>query len=1734
MSSSRSRSGLRPLQRVVTSRWDAHCLARLVALLSVLFILVSPLAGWVTPQPAGANHTNIKLPFVAGSSWYISQGYNTSAAQGGSHYNCGDAASGSQSCSQYWQYKYSLDFARPGGGTAGQTVLSPVNGTIRWIDLAYGGMSINLGDNYAVAFFHADLAPGLAAGQTVRQGQYLGTVAGPGGGGNGGWPHIHFTIWSTTDGGNWSRIAVPFTDEHSLEGVDFPASGDSNRNQHQGRQLTSSNVQITEVQTPGVPTLSSPPTGTTYQTSPAQPTLSWQAVAGATEYQVVINDGAMNSPWVSSTSWTTPQLGDGQYAWQVRARNSAGTSNLSPKWVFWVDPPPTDPPPPGPGDGELEVRLNTTAGNVGAGVTATGSGMGANETVRIYWDTQSSTAIASTTANGSGAFSVAFNVPEATGGNHTVIARGASTTRRTTATFRVNPALVRAPYQGPPGTPIDVTVRGFGGNETVRLTFISATGPVLGTTTTNARGTGTLRITMPEAASGWRDYTGVGLTSGLRAWGALLVQPIVTVSPTSGAPNATINLNAKGFPASRGVTAAWNKNTTNPGANVCSGTTNSSGNYSCSFRIPQSGAGSFPVVVTATDNTFASATVGVSGATAITVAPTSGRVGTDLTVNAGGFSAIEMVNFTWDSSSTVWQSQRADANGALLLRTTVPSLSTGAHTLRARGASSGRTVTAPFTVLSGAPTGDTSMIGPGTYAVTGTREGLVGGTTSNGHVIVPNDHFVALPACTASSCPWAMPGSIHPDLGRITDCGDNCYVRVTNPATDRCEVAPIWDVGPWFTNDNWWETVDRRNLNNLDSTVNILAQGYTGADAAMNGLDVGYGVSGRGRGISNKAYEVGNRAAIDIADGTWVDIGFAYGDGIGQVVVTLLWQTGEDHNAAARVCDGEDPPPTGDDARISISPLTGPPGTEIDVSGTGFRPNERVGVYWNSTYSTPLVTVTANSSGAFTTTIETPDDDEGRHLVAAKGQTSGWKASRSYTLEEPPPPAPDPDEEESRISIAPSSGPAGTTVSVTGAGFQPGESVKVSWDSSFAPALTTVRASSTGTFAASIRVPNDEDGRHLIVAKGLTSDWKASRTFTLGPFSATDDTRVSIDPLSGPVGTTIAITGTDFLPGETVRLHWDSTFSAEITAVTADGNGAFSGSIQVPEDTASRHLVVGMGETTGWKASRGYTLVPSLTSQPDGADAGATVDVDAQGFGASETIEIRWGDEDGDVVGSLTTDSRGSGTGEFQIPTGAAFGPASFVAVGTSSDVSATGTVVVTSAEPTISLAPTVGFSGDRVTITAAGYGPNEWVRVFWDDRTSYTSSGRTDAFGMATFSAAIPTMPSGDHTITLRGDDSDGSAAAPFRIDPAITLTPDSGPLGTRVSVAGKSWTPGASVTLYWLRAGSETGPVVCTGSPSSTGSFWCSFDVPSGSSGESFSVSAVSGQLSASADFTIGSFSAQTALASDGTDVPTPDTSPPADPVTPTPEPTETPTDTPTPDDTPVEEPSTTPEPTESPTETPTETPTTEPSEEPTREPTPTPTDAPTEVPTEEPTGVPTEVPTPTPTPEPVPREVVAYAVSDASVSAVAPDDVQPPDQIGSLPAGGADGAVAFVTFQVEGIAAGTVINAQLILTPVGDVGAPGGVVGVIPGYWADEASLTYNTAPVAGNAPALRADGSAAAIDWAEPWVEVAIDVSGTVTADGLVTFVVSGAPDQVIALASRESGAPARLVITVIDQ
>lgn len=146
---------------------------------------------------------------------------------------------------------------------------------------------------------------------------------------------------------------------------------------------------------------------------------------------------------------------------------------------------------------------------------------------------------------------------------------------------------------------------------------------------------------------------------------------------------------------------------------------------------------------------------------------------------------------------------------------------------------------------------------PHTYSIFATREGLVGGTTANGHVIERRDHFVALPS-TRSLSPKRR--------------GDYS-VQVCSPDTGRCAFAPVWDVGPWNIHDDYW------NPPSVRQRWTDLSQGMPEAEAAYyDGYNDGKDGSGR---------EVLNPAGIDLADGTfWDAVGLRDN---AWVDVTYLW-----------------------------------------------------------------------------------------------------------------------------------------------------------------------------------------------------------------------------------------------------------------------------------------------------------------------------------------------------------------------------------------------------------------------------------------------------------------------------------------------------------------------------------------------------------------------------------------------------------------------------------------------------------------------------------------------------------------------------------------------------------------------------------------------------------------------------------------------------------------------------
>ncbi|GAA1575968.1 MULTISPECIES: hypothetical protein [Kribbella] len=163
----------------------------------------------------------------------------------------------------------------------------------------------------------------------------------------------------------------------------------------------------------------------------------------------------------------------------------------------------------------------------------------------------------------------------------------------------------------------------------------------------------------------------------------------------------------------------------------------------------------------------------------------------------------------------------------------------------------------------------TIQAAPLTSHVYATREGLVGGTTANGHVIASRDHFVALPSRRG-----------------LSGNGSGTYSVKVCTAT-RCAFEPVWDVGPWNTKDDYWNPSSTREM------WTDLPQGKPEAQAAyQNGYNGGKDQFGR---------TVANPAGIDLADGVFWDA-LKLADN-GWVDVTYLW-TGDGGRGTVSISSG--------------------------------------------------------------------------------------------------------------------------------------------------------------------------------------------------------------------------------------------------------------------------------------------------------------------------------------------------------------------------------------------------------------------------------------------------------------------------------------------------------------------------------------------------------------------------------------------------------------------------------------------------------------------------------------------------------------------------------------------------------------------------------------------------------------------------------------------------------------
>ncbi len=163
-------------------------------------------------------------------------------------------------------------------------------------------------------------------------------------------------------------------------------------------------------------------------------------------------------------------------------------------------------------------------------------------------------------------------------------------------------------------------------------------------------------------------------------------------------------------------------------------------------------------------------------------------------------------------------------------------------------------------------------------------------------------------------------------------------------------------------------------------------------------------------------------------------------------------------------------------ADLSVSPPSGYFGSNLMFAGSGFGPNESVKICVSGVGSAVLASAVADSGGSFTASARATQSEYGPRVFVGAGQQSGKLAAANFSVG-------------TRMILDPDSGPPGTTVTVTGYGFNALEKINVIWAASRTVAGKTssdIHGTIDGSAAVTFTVPLEAaPGANVVVGRDV-------------------------------------------------------------------------------------------------------------------------------------------------------------------------------------------------------------------------------------------------------------------------------------------------------------------------------------------------------------------------------------------------------------------------------------------------------------------------------------------------------------------------------------------------------------------------------------------------------------------------------------------------------------------------
>jgi len=651
------------------------------------------------------------------------------------------------------------------------------------------------------------------------------------------------------------------------------------------------------------------------------------------------------------------------------------------------------------------------------------------------------------------------------------------------------------PYFVTIGSQVYVSGTGLTGSGAAAIRFGSATN------TTN-------QITIPanriNAAGVW-DHTftvPTGLTGGNQNIYAVrtnspagavpaqiyILPKITSISPESAAVGSTITIEGNGFIQSTSFYVYFGSNRIR--VTPASGSSANANGTLANFRVTvPSGltSGNHDVIIenrTSGDDTDP---VSLNIKPSLTVTPTTGKIGDTLDLALAGFGGGSVtIYFNNQSLKTITVPSTGNNAGSATTTIDVPSVSSGTHTITARGTSAGGEASAEFTIS------QQITVSPATVAVGETVTVTGNGFSSNQPVVI------TVGGTTVNITPAVITSS--------TGTFNATFPMPVSPKGERTIQAQV-------------------GSSSSSATITVREKLTASPTSSSRGGSIT---------LSGTGFTPGT-ASVALSD---ISLGTVTVESNGSFSATITIPANAPFGKHSLTVQGISRDFTVD-PEVTLSPASGAQGDTVTITGNGFRPQRTISFSIDNLYDPGISgTVTTNASGSFSATFVIPGLPKGQYNIIAtdgnEGDSERKTGSGQLTVN-------------TKINqLEPSTGQAGDQVTILGTGFAANRPITLTFGGQSVNTGSTITTNDYGWFTVIFTVPNIPAGNIAVTASDGTNS--ATATYALQVNVSVNHAVSSADP--GWVGMDLGVTGGGFKASSPITITFDNSTTAAATGST--------------------------------------------------------------------------------------------------------------------------------------------------------------------------------------------------------------------------------------------------------------------------------------------------------------------------------------------------------------------------------------------------------------------------------------------------------------------------------------------------------------------------------------------------------------------------------------------------------